>query len=350
MNIRKNYELYEVNNKVVLRQLVAPEYEMKTVLVADGIVSSEEEVGGCSFLVLKKDGGNILCWDRKIGFDFSDPCSDYKIRGDAILLKQKEKWYYWTLENDVPLCVGKPIVAGFLELFITEENLYYFDKDVLVSKECKEVKILDENFIFRNNVFFHKQLFPDVLKGITETGEFFVSIKKTTGRSYYFMGGETPGIISYEFIFSETSSEALIKWTTFVRNFLQHKLKVEGFCVPAMEFNESLETLSLQKYLKEDLEISLGVTLRQELTPDVDVIANVSRLYRGETKGSYKVKVRSSCVFYAVDNVDKVWIEKNDTENALFVCHDRQTDKIFCKVKRPFYLQVIKNVKERASN
>ena len=101
--MEKSYELREVGNKVVVRELKAPTYEMKTVLVADELVVEGLFVAGLPFFVLKKDGKYVLCWYKAQELNVVQGVEKYLVENDSIAYEHYGKWFLWHATGFSPL-------------------------------------------------------------------------------------------------------------------------------------------------------------------------------------------------------------------------------------------------------
>lgn len=348
--MEKSYQLCDAGNKVVLRRLTEPDYEMRTVLVADSLVrlknESEHElscIDGLPFFILKQENAYFICWERAKCIQVVPDCEAYLLFDNNVLLKKAGCWYWWSKEAFAsglyPL--GKQISAlGRLFIFKLDKGyqLNYFEGKELKTCSCDSYEILNVNF--QEHLEKSKELFPDVLSISDGKGVHFISVERTTtvtslrsGRCYEY---------SYAFQFKDEPSEELIEFATYVQNFCD-KMSKEDICIT--DAKKICDYAYIREYTSEhrEFKISLNIDLRGSHITCVSVIANISKLYHGEDE-AYQINC-SELDYYK--SADDVWLESTEREKALLMTCDGKTDKISCIVSgapKERYLSLLKDV------
>jgi len=341
MEIKKSYELRQVGNQLVLRQMAAPDFEMNVVLTADELVLSKDgnelpsRVSNMPFFVLRQGDLFVLCWEKNFQLQTVTQCHDFCIFGETLLIKKEDDiWYWWTSVDgkDQLYELGKKVLSigpAFM-LFDQTDNTFFFmyfeDETNLKSKHCLFYEVLQKKEIYPNS-FLNEELFPDVLRLDTKEGSLFVSITKKTGPSYFHMQGETKGNVSYTFTFAATPEQDLIAFTEFI-NATCVLLCQRGFRVPVGFGGKAFVPATVKEHMKKgDVKISISVGLLHMLDHDVEIELNLTKLYREEPH-VYVVKCPDLGYY---KTADELRVEKSPTEHALFVTSSGMTDKIFCK-------------------
>lgn len=348
--MEKSYQLCDAGNKVVLRRLTEPDYEMRTVLVADSLVRLKDNrerdlyhVSELPFFILKQESSYFICWERAKCIQIAPECEAYSLINDNVLLKKGGCWYWWPKEASVsglyPL--GKQVSAfGRLFIFNQEKGyvLNYFEGGKLKTRRCESYEILNVNF----QEHFEKpvELFPDVLSISEGKGKQFLSVERTTNVVNLRSGRYSE--YSYAFQFRDESSEELMNFAEYVRSFCD-KVSNEGICIT--DADKLCDYAYIRQHIKEHnaFKISLNIDLRGSAITCVSVVVNVSKLYRGEDE-AYEIYC-SELDYYK--SADDVWLENSESEKALLMTCDGKTDKIFCSISKSQtekYLSLLKDV------
>ena len=331
--MEKSYQLCDAGNKVVLRRLTEPDYEMRTVLVADSLVRLKDErehelscIDGLPFFILKQENVYFICWERAKCIQVVPDCEAYLLFDNNVLLKRKGCWYWWSKDASAsglyPL--GKQISAlGRLFIFKRDKGyqLNYFEGKKLETHSCDSYEIL--NVDFQEHLEKSKELFPDVLSVSDGKGVHFISVERTTTTVSLRSGHCCEH--SYVFQFKDESSEKLIDFADYVRKFCD-KMSDEGICIT--DAGKLCDYAYIRQHIREhnEFKISLNIDLRGSHISCVSVIANISKLYHGEDE-AYQIYC-SELDYYK--SADDVWLESTEREKALLMTCDGKTDKICC--------------------
>lgn len=348
--MEKSYHLCDAGDKIVLRRLTEPDYEMRTVLVADSLISIRDEeqrelheVSGQPFFVLKLDDSYFVCWERRKNIQISDPCNAFLLVDNNVLLQKGGCWYWWHAEADVsclyPLgkqisCLGRIFVFRQAGAYL----LNYFEAGKLKTRSCLNYEILNADF--QQSEGKAVEFFPDILSISDEKGISFLSVESTSevikirGWKYY--------KLSYAFQFKEESSDLLIKFAKYVRQFCERFSNADVYIA---NMNNVCDYVSIRGYLEKsmDYKVSLNINLRGKGISCASVIANLSKLYRGEN-GAYQINC-TELEYY--EPADDVWLENSDREKALLMRNEDVVNKISCSTTDFFsdkYLVLSKNV------
>ena len=348
--MEKSYHLCDAGDKIVLRRLTEPDYEMRTVLVADSLISIRDEeqrelyeVSGQPFFVLKLDDSYFVCWERRKNIQISDPCNTFLLVDNNVLLQKGECWYWWPADADVfclrPLgkqisCLGRIFIFKQAGLYL----LNYFETGELKTRSCLNYEVLNADF--QQSEGKAVELFPDILSISDEKRTSFLSVESTSevikihGWKYYKH--------SYAFQFKEESSDQLIEFTKYVRQFCE---KFSNAGVHITNMNNVCDYVSIRGYLEKsmDYKISLNIDLRGKGISCASVIANLSKLYRRENS-AYQINC-TELEYY--EPADDVWLDSNDRERALLMRNEEGVNKISCSMTdfgSDKYLVLSKNV------
>ena len=338
MEIKKSYELRRVEDQLVLSQMSAPDFVMKTVLVADELISLMRgkvipgSVDGYLFFVLRQGKELILCLEKGHQLQIMRGCDDFSIFSENLLLKRGETWFWWnSLDMNKELITLGSQILSVVPTFILKEGrcsyLVYFEKGkgFVKSEPCLSYEMLCDGEIHTNHLL-DKELFVDVLRLDTFNGSLFVSIEKETGPSYHHMEGSTEGAVSYRFVFNKEASVELLSFTDFV-NKICKELSEQGFSVPTSSMgSKNFTPGEIKRRMGSDVIVSAKLGLSRLLSAEVLVDVNLSKLYRKENE-AYMVKCVKLEYF---KRADAVRVEKTPQECALYVTSDGVTDKIYC--------------------
>ncbi|MBR1605938.1 MAG: hypothetical protein IJ660_07545 [Alphaproteobacteria bacterium] len=348
--MEKSYQLFDAGNKVVLRRLIEPDYEMRTVLVADELIPLYDakghnlsSVGENPFFVLKQKNLYVLCWERRKCIQVVADCEAYSLVEGNVLLKKEGCWYCWSKEADVSCLypMGKQIsVLGRLFIFKQGKSylLNYLEGGELKTYTCSSYEILHADF--QEHEEKEVELFPDILRISSEKGDLFVSVERTT--EVIKIRRNKCYVHSYAFQLKEESSEELINFATYVRRFCY---KMSGEDVKITDVDKYCDYAYIRQYTKEhsEFKISLNIDLKRNSITCVSVIANVSKLYQGADE-AYQIYCAELDYYRSADDF---WLEGNERERALYMTCDGRTDKISCSVKvlmEEQYLTLSENV------
>ncbi len=348
--MKKSYELYDVGNKVVLRQLVEPDYEMKTVLVADSLVSVKDanqrdlsSIADLPFFILKKEDFYFIFWERFKCLQCAPECEAFQLIDGNVLLKKEGCWYWWPADAGVSALhpLGKQISAlGRLFLFKqNREYLFnYIEGGEVKTRSCYHYDVL--NVDFQEHEEKEVELFPDLLRLSNEDGDLFVSVERTT--EVIKVRGNKIYLHFYAFQFKNESAEKLIDFASYVRKFCD-KMSAEG--IEITDSRKICDYAYIRQHIQEhnEFKISLNIDLRGNSFTCVSVVACVSKLYQGADE-AYQVYCSELDYYYSADDV---WLENSARERALFMTCDGKTDKISCAttdIQEEQYLVLSKNV------
>lgn len=339
MEVLKSYELRQCGNQIALRQLVLPEGEMKTRLIADKLVISDHStVNGYPFFVLQKAEKLFPCWDVDNDLRIAPACKNYYVHNDNLLLEMPTEWQLWSAKDEMPQkALGYPI-GSFKELFIRSVaqgyELNYFEQNVLITKLCKNCEVL--NTEIKANSFVHKELFPDVLRIETDEGTFFVSIEKTSGPEMHYMGGSTQSV-SYHFVFDEQSSEDFARFNAAEKQI--HELMMQkGFSVACKAGRQQWKHADVKSGAYKKTKVQAMVYMKHISQSDVIIDVDIEKFLHNK-KRMYSVQCFELRYYQEADDIR---FEKSETENALFIEHDGKTDKISCEGGSPFKPKTLK--------
>ncbi len=340
MEVLKSYELRQCGNQIALRQLILPEGQMKTILIADKLVEDPNKhraVNGFPFFVLQKAENLFLCWDVDNNLRIAPACKDYRVHNNVLLLEMPTEWQLWSATDEMPQkSLGYPI-GSFMELFIRIVpqgfELNYFEQGKLITKQCQECEVL--NTEVKPNSFVYSELFPDILKVQTEEGTFFVSIEKETGPEMHYMGGSSHSV-SYRFVFDESPLTEFIRFQEAekqIRELLQQK----GLSVACSGFPH-WKHADIKAGAHKSTKVQAMVYMKHTSQTDAIIDADIENFMR-DKKQVYSVQC-FELKYYQV--ADDVRFEKSETENALFIQYGNKTDKISCEGVFPFKPQTLR--------
>lgn len=312
MDIQKDFELRRCGEKIVLRQLTPPEYDFKTVFVADALVETKHS--SPSLFVLKKKGEYLLC-RHKCNRLHSVKASAYVVTRDGLFYCSQGYWYLW--QKDLSsLGLGQKIGKNcdlFVEKTSEDYVLRYFDDRKVSEKHCKSYELL-EGYQLEDNLL-------DFMKLETENGVEFVSLRSVRYHSVTFHHGS--GMSSkHVVVFSSESSEQIVAFCKFAQAFVQQKMQ-EDFGSIAFWEKELMRAVFSCKY--ENFKIALTLGLSSPYSYDVKIVVNIWALFNKNSVGAYHVECKDLSYQQEADNICFVATAE---ERVLFVKHDGTEDKL----------------------
>ena len=330
--MEKCYQLCDAGDKIVLRQLTEPDYEMRTVLVADSLVDIRDAFGherrmidNKPFFVLRTKESYFLCWERRNLLQIVS-AENYCLLDENVIIEHDNCWYWWSSEASgtelQPLGEKLTSLDGLFAL--KQERGYvlsYFEQGTLHIRHCLNYKVLQAHII--TDDMWEKELFPDVLCLTEQKGESFLSIEKVSESSR--IHGHVVNREVYSFIFKEESAESLIKFAAYVRDFCE---RMSGSGVGVTRPAKICSYAYLCDYLEKDLNIPMHVNLQGGSHSNIMVYANVSKLYRGE-HNAYQIYCAELDYF---NTADSVWLEDDMRQKRFFISFGGTTDVISCLV------------------
>ena len=320
--IKKDYELRKVGNKIVLRQMCAPEYEMKTILAADEILDISDKV----FALKYNEKFFCLCREDKKGhfLHMVTVVEKYEILGEQILYSQNGTWHLWQDDFQVKI-LGTALDLGcfLFVLKMFEGKLWngkyifsYFQNGKLCQKECSDYQKLESQSA--------QGLEADIIKIRLKDGWRFVSCMRRRKMSEH-LGMKIPECtIETKITFTESPCAKLVEYANFVADFLKKK---KGFGNVLVEDSVLVNALWEGKIpdAKKILIPCFGSSLMQNL--DLNVYADVWRMFQGYKREVYQV----SCPSLGYEQkADDVFMDKYNGQSCLFVCRGKKTDKLVC--------------------
>ena len=313
--IKKDYELRNVGNKIVLRQMCAPTYEMKTILVADEIL----DVKGGLFVLKYNERFFCLCRE-----DEKNHClyvrtavDDYQLWGEGFLYAQNGTWHLWQDDFQVKI-LGK--IVGNLFFALKQPNktylLNYFQGAKLFQKECLNYqKSESKNF---------GGLEADILKIQLEDGWRYVSRLQKTKRRDNLNSRLFEIVTETKIIFTKRSCGPVVDYAFFVCNFIAGK---EGFGRVFSEDSNFVNSLWEGKGLcKEDTFFpSFNCCPGEDV--GLYIRADLWQMFQGQKRSTYQV----SCPSLNYEKkADDVFMGTYEDKDCLFVCRGKKTDKFVC--------------------
>lgn len=313
MDIQKDFELRRCGEKIVLRQLMPPEYDFKTVFVADALVETKHS--SSSLFVLKKKGEYLLCRHKHGCLNYVR-ATDYEVTSDGLFYCSKGYWYLW--QKDLSsLGLGQKIGKD-CNLFVEKTSegyvLRYFDDRKVCEKLCKSYELLD-------GYPLEKELL-DFMKLETEEGVEFVSLRSVLYHSVTFPQGRSIAS-KHVVVFSRESSEQKVAFCKFAQEFVEQKMQ-EGFSSIAFWEKELVRAVFSHEH--ENFKIALTSSLSSPYSYDVKIVINIWALFNKNSVGAYRVECKDLSYQQAADDVRFVATAE---ERALFVKHDGTEDKLF---------------------
>ena len=320
--IKKDYELRKVGNKIVLRQMSAPDYEMKTVLAAEEILDISDKV----FALKYNEKFFCLCREDKEGhlLHTMSVVEKYEILGEQILYSQNGTWHLWQEDFAVKILGKAEDLNNFLfVLKVFEGKLWsgkylfsYFQNEKFCQKECSDYEKLVSQSA--------QGLEADIMKIRLKSGWRFVSCMRRRKMSEH-LGMKLPeSTFETKIIFTESPCAKLVEYANFVEDFLKKKV---GFGNVLSEDSVLVKALWDGKTpdAKKILVPCFGDCLMQNL--DLNIYADVWRMFQGYKREVYQV----SCPTLGYEqNADDVFIDKYNGQSCLFVCRGKKTDKFVC--------------------
>ena len=334
--IKKDYELRKVGNKIVLRQMSAPDYEMKTVLAAEEILDISDKV----FALKYNEKFFCLCREDKEGhlLHTMSVVEKYEILGEQILYSQNGTWHLWQEDFAVKILGKAEDLNNFLfVLKVFEGKLWsgkylfsYFQNEKLCQKECSDYEKLVSQSA--------QGLEADIMKIRLKSGWRFVSCMRRRKMSEH-LGMKLPeSTFETKIIFTESPCAKLVEYANFVEDFLKKKV---GFGNVLSEDSVLVKALWDGKTpdAKKILVPCFGDCLMQNL--DLNIYADVWRMFQGYKREVYQV----SCPTLGYEqNADDVFMDKYNGQSCLFVCRGKQTDKFVCvKEGMRYRVQLLKD-------
>ena len=322
MKTEKDYELRKVGNKIVLRQMCAPAYEMKTILVADEILDVSDNV----FALKYNEKFFCLCREDKKAhlLHTVSIVEKYEILGEQIVYSQNGTWHLWQEDFQVKILGKAEDLNNFLfVLKVFEGKLWsgkylfsYFQNGKLCQKECSDYQKLTSQSA--------QGLEADIMKIRLKDGWRFVSCMRRRKMSEH-LGMKIPeSTFETKIIFTESPCSKLVEYANFVEDFLKKK---KGFGNVLAEDSVLVNALWEGKISNEKKKLipCFESCLMQNL--DLNIYADVWRIFQGYQKEVYLV----SCPSLSYEQkADDVFMDKYNGQRCLFVCRGKKTDKFVC--------------------
>lgn len=320
--IKKDYELRKVGNKIVLLQMKVPDYEMKTILVADEVL----DISNKAFALKYNEKFFCLCREDKKGHCLREVIGveKYEILGEQILYSQNGTWHLWQEDFQIKILGNAVDLGGLLfviklfdgKIWNGKYIFNYFQNDKLCQKECLDYQKLESQRA--------QGLEVDIMKIRLKDGWRFVSCMRRRKMSEH-LGMKIPeSTFETKIVFTESPCAKLVEYTNFVEDFLKKKegfsnvLSEDSILVNALWEGKTPET-------KRILIPCFSDTLMQNL--DLNIYADVMRMFKGHKKEVYQV----SCPSLGYEQkADDVFMDKYNGQKCLFVCRGQKTDKFIC--------------------
>ncbi len=334
--IKKDYELRKVGNKIVLRQMSIPDYEMKTTLVADEILDVSDNV----FALKYNEKFFCLCREDKKGhlLHTVSIVEKYEILGEQIVYSQNGTWHLWQEDFHVKILGKAEDLNNFLfVLKVFEGKLWsgkyifsYFQNGKLCQKECSDYEKLASQSA--------QGLEADIMKIRLKDGWRFVSCMRRCKMSEH-LGMKIPeSTFETKIIFTESPCLKLVEYANFVEDFLKKKEKFGNALSEDSVLVNALwdgKTPDAKRVLVPYFEGCLVQNL------DLNIHADVWRMFQGYKHEVYQV----SCPTLGYEQkADDVFMDKYNGQSCLFVCRGKKSDKFVCvKEGMRYRLELLKD-------
>lgn len=327
MKIKKCYELRRAGEKIILRHLAVPDYEMKTVLVADEILviddfKTEEYV---ELFILKYGEKFALCFGRENMLSVVKDCDDYYCRNNNLFYCIDNVWSVLTSDLSAKT-LGNRINKDW-DIFVEEQEegmfINYYSKDLLFSVPCLDYEVLAGYGI--------EDLPLDIIKLKTKDGDLFMSLRvrpiPVYASTLYAKPRVLPTIkMETEVIFSEKTFASEVEFYKFANQF-RNKLRVSGYQPFEDRYKDPIKDCVYARKTADYVQID-NVALNTYNPSDVVVKTKVGQLYQGNTEKAYEVNVKN--LEYS-KIADDVYLEGKENEQFLVVIYDGKKEKIYNK-------------------
>jgi len=230
MEIKKSYELRQIDDKVVIVGYCASplkvwqECNMVVRLVADELVEKSEQrlSASDSIFVMRVGEEFVICRDVKGKLHISPKCSEFRLVHNDILFFY-HSWYLWTPFDEENYCtqeaLGAPVLEGFYELFLLKHDpiihegspytLNYYEDGSLVSMKCENFMQTAKNWQEAECVppvgsFTYNRTYCNIALIVDENGkQFWLSIKEELESDYSTFSHEFRGFNHhYHYLFT----------------------------------------------------------------------------------------------------------------------------------------------------
>lgn len=313
MEIKKDYELRKCGSKIVVRQLVPPAYEFKTLLVADEQISSPR----ADLIVLKAEGHYAFLREKDDRLCSVRGCRDYDLKGSNILVLQ-DIWYWWT-EDFKLLPLGDPVGEGHWAFIRKEQDqfvLSFFSEEKFKQVNGTDFQALDGKKIFCLQADVAKMKIDGVCR--------YLCIASQTKRRP-FLKTKLPEYQDVcKVIFSPVPMKRIADYYDFIQEFRQRKSEFGWFISFDEKFRASVwngrnppKGWILMPPFGDGVLGVMGVVISVDL----------QRMFGGETKNVYTVCCSSLNYEKKADDVE---MGSHDGGTCLFIRYEGREDIIFC--------------------
>ena len=146
MKIKKCYELRNAGEKIILRHLSAPNYEMETLLVADEVLTIDDFKAdeGIDFFVLKYDKYVALCFVKRNKLSLIKNCQSYYCQNNQFFYCIDNVWSVLTSDLSAQQ-LGIKINKNW-DIFVEKQKegmvINYYSSNILFNLTCSGYEVL----------------------------------------------------------------------------------------------------------------------------------------------------------------------------------------------------------------